>query len=75
MDDQSQNLILATALSFLVILGWFFLFPPEQPQTGRRRPRPPSRAGPRACPARAPATRDARALGPERRSRSTRRWR
>jgi YidC/Oxa1 family membrane protein insertase len=40
MDDQSKNLIIATALSFLVILGWFFLFPPEQsvtppaPQTG-----------------------------------------
>ena len=31
MDDQSKNLIIATALSFLVILGWFFLFPPEQP--------------------------------------------
>ena len=26
MDDQSRNLILATALSFLVILAWFFLF-------------------------------------------------
>ena len=31
MDDQSRNLILATALSFLVILAWFFLFPPEPP--------------------------------------------
>ncbi|RVV97101.1 membrane protein insertase YidC [Mesobaculum littorinae] len=30
MDDQNKNLILATALSFLVILGWFLLFPPEQ---------------------------------------------
>jgi YidC/Oxa1 family membrane protein insertase len=30
MDDQSKNLILATALSFLVILVWFFLFPPEE---------------------------------------------
>ncbi len=28
MDDQNRNLILATALSFLVILGWFLLFPP-----------------------------------------------
>ena len=27
MDDQSRNLILATALSFLVILGWFLLGP------------------------------------------------
>jgi len=30
MDDQNKNLILATALSFLVILVWFVLFPPEQ---------------------------------------------
>jgi YidC/Oxa1 family membrane protein insertase len=30
MDDQSKNLILATALSFLVILVWFLLFPPEE---------------------------------------------
>ncbi len=28
MDDQNKNLILATALSFLVILVWFILFPP-----------------------------------------------
>ena len=31
MDDQNRNLILATALSFLVILVWFILFPPEEP--------------------------------------------
>ncbi len=31
MDDQNKNLILATALSFLVILTWFWLFPPEEP--------------------------------------------
>ncbi len=32
MDDQNQtkNLILATALSFLVILVWFILFPPPE---------------------------------------------
>ena len=30
MDDQNKNLILATALSFLVILAWFVLFPPEE---------------------------------------------
>ncbi len=30
MDDQNKNLILATALSFLVILVWFFLFPPPE---------------------------------------------
>ncbi len=29
MDDQNKNLILATALSFLVILGWFIMFPPQ----------------------------------------------
>jgi len=30
MDEQNKNLILATALSFLVILVWFWLFPPEE---------------------------------------------
>ena len=29
MDEQTKNLILATALSFLVFLTWMFLFPPE----------------------------------------------
>ena len=33
MDDQNKNLILATALSFLVILIWFVLFPPPEPDT------------------------------------------
>ena len=28
MDDQNKNLLIATALSFAVILGWFVLFPP-----------------------------------------------
>ena len=32
MDEQNRNLILATALSFLVVLAWFFIFPPEEPQ-------------------------------------------
>ncbi|MFL4470040.1 membrane protein insertase YidC [Tateyamaria armeniaca] len=32
MDDQNKNLILATALSFIVILVWFVLFPPPEPQ-------------------------------------------
>ncbi|PJE36375.1 membrane protein insertase YidC [Pseudooceanicola lipolyticus] len=32
MDDQNKNLILATALSFLVILVWFLLFPPPEPE-------------------------------------------
>jgi YidC/Oxa1 family membrane protein insertase len=31
MDDQNKNLILATALSFLVIMVWFVIFPPEEP--------------------------------------------
>ncbi|MBJ3764457.1 membrane protein insertase YidC [Maribius pontilimi] len=31
MDDQNKNLILATVLSFLVILVWFVFFPPEEP--------------------------------------------
>ena len=30
MDDQNKNLLLATALSFLVILVWFILFPPPE---------------------------------------------
>ncbi|MEM9108379.1 MAG: membrane protein insertase YidC, partial [Pseudomonadota bacterium] len=34
MDDQNRNLLLATALSFLVIMVWFVLFPPpEEPTT------------------------------------------
>jgi YidC/Oxa1 family membrane protein insertase len=32
MDDQNKNLILATALSFAVILIWFVLFPPPEPE-------------------------------------------
>ncbi|MEM7320400.1 MAG: membrane protein insertase YidC [Pseudomonadota bacterium] len=31
MDDQNKNLILATALSFLVILVWLVVFPPPEP--------------------------------------------
>ncbi|MEZ5912552.1 MAG: membrane protein insertase YidC [Paracoccaceae bacterium] len=38
MDDQNKNLILATVLSFLVILVWFVLFPPEQPVTDPNAP-------------------------------------
>ncbi len=30
MDDQNKNLILATALSLVVILTWFVLFPPPE---------------------------------------------
>ena len=32
MDDQNKNLLLATALSFLVLIGWMLLFPPEVPE-------------------------------------------
>ena len=38
MDDQNKNLILATALSFLVILTWFILFPPEEQAPGATGP-------------------------------------
>ncbi|MBD3677196.1 MAG: membrane protein insertase YidC [Rhodobacteraceae bacterium] len=38
MDDQNKNLILATALSFLVILVWYMIFPPEQPVTDPNAP-------------------------------------
>ncbi len=31
MDDQNKNLLIATALSFIVILVWFVLFPPPEP--------------------------------------------
>ncbi|MCA2014152.1 membrane protein insertase YidC [Cereibacter sphaeroides] len=34
MDDQTKNLILAFALSLAVIMGWFALFPPPEPQPG-----------------------------------------
>ncbi|MBT7907217.1 MAG: membrane protein insertase YidC, partial [Marinovum sp.] len=33
MDDQNRNLILASALSFVVIIVWFVLFPPPEPVT------------------------------------------
>jgi len=38
MDDQNKNLILATALSFLVILVWFLVFPPEETPTDPNAP-------------------------------------
>ena len=31
MDDQNKNLILATVLSFAVIVAWTTFFPPEDP--------------------------------------------
>ena len=38
MDDQNKNLLLATALSFVVILLWFALFPPPEPETDIAQP-------------------------------------
>ncbi|SEN27108.1 protein translocase subunit yidC [Pseudorhodobacter antarcticus] len=38
MDDQNKNLILATVLSFLVILVWFVFFPPEESVTDPNAP-------------------------------------
>ena len=34
MDDQNKNLILASVLSFIVIITWFILFPPPEPFPG-----------------------------------------
>ena len=31
MNDQNKNLILASVLSFIVIITWFILFPPPEP--------------------------------------------
>jgi YidC/Oxa1 family membrane protein insertase len=31
MDDQNKNLILASVLSFIVIVVWFVMFPPPEP--------------------------------------------
>ena len=31
MDDQNKNLIVASVLSFVVIIVWFILFPPPEP--------------------------------------------
>ena len=62
MDDQNKNLILATALSFAVILAWFVLFPPpevaEDPNaTVATETEAPSVASvPEAAPGTAPAT-------------------
>ncbi|WP_193139671.1 MULTISPECIES: membrane protein insertase YidC [unclassified Meridianimarinicoccus] len=55
MDNQNKNMILATALSFLVILGWFLLFPPEEPPVQPQRP---------AADSTAQATQDGIAIAP-----------
>ncbi len=33
MDDNTKRVIVAVVLSFIVIVGWNFLFPPQQPPT------------------------------------------
>ncbi|MCE0507098.1 membrane protein insertase YidC [Roseivivax sp. GX 12232] len=38
MDDQNKNLLIATALSFVVILIWFVLFPPPETPTDPNAP-------------------------------------
>ena len=38
MDDQNKNLLLATVLSFVVIVIWFVLFPPPEPVTDPNAP-------------------------------------
>ncbi len=67
MDDQNKNLILATALSFAVILIWFLLFPP--PEATNQDPNaivsaegdvalPPSATAPAAVPAETTSSQD-----------------
>ncbi|GHF63304.1 membrane protein insertase YidC [Seohaeicola zhoushanensis] len=56
MDDQNKNLILATALSFLVILAWSFLMPapepkPDSTQTELAAADPATASAPTAAPA------------------------
>ena len=54
MDEQNKNLILATALSFLIILAWFIIFPPEEPPI-QEASQPTSGTGSADSVARAPA--------------------
>ncbi|MFQ6549904.1 membrane protein insertase YidC [Aestuariibius sp. 2305UL40-4] len=50
MDDQNKNFILATALSFLVLLAWLIFFPPpEAPQQPTDAALPPSTVEPGAA--------------------------
>ena len=68
MDDQNKNLILATGLSFLVIMVWFFLFPP--PEAAKQEDQPAVTqdvaAAPQATPdAAIPAAQPATAVAPD----------
>jgi YidC/Oxa1 family membrane protein insertase len=67
MDDQNRNLILATALSMVVILVWFVLFPPPEVRED-----PNARPRKTATPA-APGDGEEIALTPPRRVRTPRR--
>jgi YidC/Oxa1 family membrane protein insertase len=60
MDDQNKNLILATALSFLVILVWFVMFPPPEPVVDTTTP-----AAVTATDGTAPPATDGAAVAPE----------
>ncbi|WP_126978104.1 membrane protein insertase YidC [Frigidibacter oleivorans] len=63
MDNQNKNLILATVLSFVVILVWYTVFAPPQPTVDPNAPAvatAPAEGGtPPAVPADAPAVADA----------------
>ncbi|MBV2359885.1 membrane protein insertase YidC [Thalassococcus sp. CAU 1522] len=76
MDDQNKNLLLATALSFVVILVWFILFPPPEPPVDTADPAtaqatadlPPTggvATAPSAAPGTTPATQATTAAAPE----------
>ncbi len=56
MDDQNKNLILATVLSFLVILVWFLLFPPQDAPKTADQPAATQTAAAPASPAATSAT-------------------
>ncbi|HMO09222.1 MAG TPA: hypothetical protein PKD10_16465, partial [Paracoccaceae bacterium] len=56
-DDNNRNLLLATALSFAVILVWFILFPPPDPVVDPNAPAVSAAApGAQTPPAAAPRT-------------------
>lgn len=64
MDDQNKNLILATALSFIVILVWFFLFPPPEPVVDPNAPAVTATTGETAAPAATQAPAETAAAAP-----------
>ena len=64
MDNQNKNLILATALSFAVILVWFVVFPPPTPDPAVQDPATVSeQPAPGADPAGIPVVADAAGPG------------